>query len=133
MLYILVNNLPAIWGIWVPFLGGKDPLEEGNPLQYSCPENPTGKGDWWTTVRGVAESDRLDDGQCHFPMCPWVGAVSLMKQVTFWLSRATVCASLKESRQKSGDKMWSQDPEVLSPHLFPQRKEKKTWTLHGCI
>ena len=63
MLYILVNNLPAIWGIWVPFLGGKDPLEEGNPLQYSCPENPTGKGDWWTTVRGVAESDRLNDGQ----------------------------------------------------------------------
>ena len=25
--------------------------------------------------------------------------------------------------------MWSQDPEVLSPRLFPQRREKKTWTL----
>ena len=26
---ILVKNLPAIWGTWVPSLGGEDPLEEG--------------------------------------------------------------------------------------------------------
>ena len=29
----------------------------GNPLQYSCLENSTDRGGWWTTVRGVAESD----------------------------------------------------------------------------
>ena len=27
----------------------------GNPLQYSCLENPMGRGAWWATVRGVAE------------------------------------------------------------------------------
>ena len=30
--------------------GGND-----NPLQYSCLKNPTDKGDWQTTVHGVAE------------------------------------------------------------------------------
>ena len=34
----------------------------GNPLQYSCLENPTDKGAWWATVHGVAKSQtRLSD------------------------------------------------------------------------
>ena len=28
----------------------------GNPLQYSCLENPLDKGAWWATVHGVADS-----------------------------------------------------------------------------
>ena len=28
----------------------------GNPLQYSCLENPHGRGAWHATVQGVAES-----------------------------------------------------------------------------
>ena len=28
----------------------------GNPLQYSCLENPMDKGAWWATVQGVAKS-----------------------------------------------------------------------------
>jgi len=28
----------------------------GNPLQYSCPENSTDRGIWWTTVHRVAKS-----------------------------------------------------------------------------
>ena len=28
----------------------------GNPLQYSYPRNPMGRGAWWTTVYGVAKS-----------------------------------------------------------------------------
>ena len=28
----------------------------GNPLQYSCLENPTDRGAWWATVHGVAKS-----------------------------------------------------------------------------
>ena len=29
----------------------------GNPLQYSCLENPTARGAWRATVRGVTERD----------------------------------------------------------------------------
>ena len=28
----------------------------GNPVQSSCPENPTDRGAWWATVHGVAKS-----------------------------------------------------------------------------
>ena len=34
----------------------------GNPLQYSCLENPMDRGAWWATVHGVAKSrTRLSD------------------------------------------------------------------------
>ena len=35
------------------FLGGRN----GNPLWYSCLENPMDKGVWQATVHGVAELD----------------------------------------------------------------------------
>ena len=36
---------------------GRSPIEgNGNPLQYSCLENPMDGGDWWATVHGVAKS-----------------------------------------------------------------------------
>ena len=31
----------------------------GNPLQYSCPENPKDRGAWWSTVHGVAKNQIL--------------------------------------------------------------------------
>ena len=31
----------------------------GNPLQYSCLENPMDGGTWWATVLGVAKSQIL--------------------------------------------------------------------------
>ena len=34
---------------------GRSPGEgNGNPFQYSCLENPMGRGAWWATVHGVA-------------------------------------------------------------------------------
>ena len=34
----------------------------GNPLQYSCLENPMDGGAWWATVHGVAKSQvQLND------------------------------------------------------------------------
>ena len=36
---------------------GRSPGEEnGNPLQYSCLENPTDRGAWGAIVHGVAKS-----------------------------------------------------------------------------
>ena len=42
---------------------GKSPGEgNGNPLQYSCLENPTDRGAWKVTVHGVTKShSRLSD------------------------------------------------------------------------
>ena len=42
-----VGSIPG-WGISP---GGG----HGNPLQYSCLENPMNRGTWWSLVHGVAD------------------------------------------------------------------------------
>ena len=38
---------------------GKSPGEvNGNPLHYSCLENPMDRGAWWATVHGVVKSQK---------------------------------------------------------------------------
>ena len=37
----------------IPGSGRSPGGEHGNPLQYSCLENPTDRGVWWATVHGV--------------------------------------------------------------------------------
>ena len=59
----VVKNPPASAGDTDLIPGsGRSPGEgNDNPLQYSCLENSTDRGDWWATVRGVArESDRTE-------------------------------------------------------------------------
>ena len=40
----------------IPGLGRALGVRNGNPLQYSCLENPTDRGAWWAAVHGVTES-----------------------------------------------------------------------------
>ena len=54
-IYFKVSLWPAeplfIWNLVVSFREGN-----GNPLQYSCLENPMDGGAWWAAVHGVAKS-----------------------------------------------------------------------------
>ena len=55
----MVKNPPAMQETQVRDVGsilgwGRSPGEgNGNPLQYSCLENPIDRGHWWATVHGV--------------------------------------------------------------------------------
>ena len=40
----------------IPGLGRSPGDGHGNPLQYSCLENPMDRGAWWATVHEVAKS-----------------------------------------------------------------------------
>ena len=60
----LVKNLPAVQEVAcnagdlssIP-CSGRSPVEcNGNPLQYSCLENPMDRGSWQATVHRVAKS-----------------------------------------------------------------------------
>jgi len=42
----------------IPGMGRSPGEGNGNPLQYSCLENPTNRGAWWATVHGIAKSQR---------------------------------------------------------------------------
>ena len=57
----VVNNLPANAGDagdvgLIPGSGRFSGGGHGNPLQYSCLENPKDRGAWRTTVQEVVES-----------------------------------------------------------------------------
>ena len=54
----VVQNLPVNAGDtgWIPGSGRSPGGGNGNPLQYSCLENPMDRGAWWAAVYGVAKS-----------------------------------------------------------------------------
>ena len=57
----MVKNLPANAGDirdvgLTPGWGRSPGGGHGNPLQYSCLENPIDRGAWWAIVHGVAKS-----------------------------------------------------------------------------
>ena len=57
----MVTTLPASAGDrrdldWIPGSGGSSGGGRGNPLQYSCLENPMDRAAWQATVHEVAKS-----------------------------------------------------------------------------
>ena len=54
----MIKNLPVMQETWgsIPGLGRLSGEGNGNPLQYSCLENPMDRGAWWSAVHGVAKS-----------------------------------------------------------------------------
>ena len=56
----------------IPVLGRAPGEGNGNPLQYSCLENPTDGGAWWAAVHGVTKSrTRLSDFTFTFFNFSW--------------------------------------------------------------
>ena len=66
----MVKNLPAIAGD-AEASGSTPGLERspeggnGNPLRYSCLENPLDREAWWATVHGVTESQTQPSTHAH--------------------------------------------------------------------
>ena len=65
----MVNNLPASAGdtgdsASVSGPGRSPEGGHGNPLEYSCLENPTDRGAWRALVHSLAESDMTEVTSC---------------------------------------------------------------------
>ena len=68
---LMVQNLPvsaryARSSGSIPRLGRSPGVGNGNPLQYSCLENPMDRGAWRATVHGASKSwTQLSDSHTH--------------------------------------------------------------------
>ena len=78
----------------IPGLGGSPGVEVGNPIQYSCLENPMDRGAWWTTVRGVirVRHDWTHDVLCktwwiwiYANTCDTITTITVTKQTQHFL------------------------------------------------
>ena len=59
----------------IPGLGRSPGKGNGNPLQYSCVENPMDRGAWWATVHGVAKSQTRLRDFTHFHFTHGLGQI----------------------------------------------------------
>ena len=62
----------------------------GNPLQYSCRENPMDRGAWWGTVYGVTESHTRPSDSHFLFTCPFT-------KITYILSLPCVSETVSQS------------------------------------
>ena len=53
----------------IPRWGRSPGVENGNPFQYFCLENPMGRGVWQTTIHGVTK--HWTQLRMHTPSPPW--------------------------------------------------------------
>ena len=83
---LVVKNPPASAGDVrdadsIPGLRRSTGEGNGNPLQYSCLENPTDRGAWWATVYRVSQS-RTRLKQLAAPVCRTANYICLASQGT---------------------------------------------------
>ena len=94
---------------------GKSPGEgNGNPLQYSCLENPMDGGAWWATVHGVAKSQtRLSDFTAQVQFMLWnmpsvlFCSVKSLSRVRLFATPWTVAHQAFLSMEFSRKEYWS--------------------------
>ena len=70
----------------IPGLGRSPGVGNGNPLQFSCLENPMDRGAWWGTVHGVAKRQTQLSTHTHtyFPnpkIWPWKDKLHVHKGI----------------------------------------------------
>ena len=80
----MVKSLPTNDGDSgsVPGSGRSTGEGNGNPLQYSCLENPMDRKAWWATVQGVAKSwTQLSDFLSFLSLSvPWYNGEHMMTE-----------------------------------------------------
>ena len=126
-----LKHLPVMRETWVWSLGQKDSPGEGNgnPLQYSCLENPMDGGTWWTTVHGVAESDTTEWLHFHFSLLLFLLAAPILTFLQTALKLDLVVGVLVMASVKGQTLEQSQIRHCLSG--IKSQVETKTWNVEG--
>ena len=108
--------------LWIPGEG------HGNPLQYSCLENPMDRGAWWAVVHGVTQSRT------------WLKWLSSSSSSSKWHSgKESACQCRRHKRHRFNpwvgkipwSRKWQPTPVVLLEKI-PWREEPACYSPEGC-
>ena len=141
---LVVKNPPANAGnitdaSLIPGLGRSLGGGDGNPLQYSCLENPKNRGAWWATVYRIVKSRTLLSDLTSKHTSGWQGAKSELTTVPLPPAQAqslrqcsgvAVEMPLSQSSLEALNKPCAQEPfrcRLFSPQL--RQNPANTW---GC-
>ena len=98
---LVIKNLPDNAGNsggtgWIAGLGRSTGGEHGNPLQYSCLENPRDRGVWWTSVHRVGKSQtQLKQLSTHaLNVCSFNGLIFAFCFHAFYFCGLRLCTNL---------------------------------------
>ena len=93
MLWVeIFNEISIKWNAGVLTQGSFRELVNGNPLQYSCLENPMDRGTWQAAVHGVAKSRTWLRNCTFFYLC--------MLKFRIWFSHFSVTWRYKASEKE---------------------------------
>ena len=107
---LVVKDLPTNAGVRrdvgsIPGSGRSPGAGYGNPIQYSCLENPMDRGTWQATVHGVAKSQTWLKGlSTHSHVCVYIPAAAAAKSLQ---SCPTLCDPI------DGSPLGSPNPGIL--------------------
>ena len=126
----MVKNLPANTEdlkekCSISGLGRSPGGGHGNPLQYSCLENPMNKGAWQATVHKIAESDRTEGTwracmhqlSCIVVCVPWcvgLSSFSTLENLGFSVITAYCLQILRKRWEQEGKETDPGDVKVNS-------------------
>ena len=99
----------------IPGPGRSSGEGHGNPLQYSCLENPMDRGAWWATVRGDTKSPTQLKRR---------GKAEGMKQHQLTFLRVLVETATEEGRRQKRSESW-QTNTLSAKHLSPCKRTEK--------
>ena len=99
--------------------------ENGNPLQYSCFENPMDRGAWWATVHGVTKSQKElsnwahEDEKISLQVFRKITSIQNIILHSLKINNAIVCLSYRLSGLKwKYPPGWGILPAMLLPFLL---------------
>ena len=98
----MVKNLPANVGDTgsIPVLGRSPGEGNGNPLHYSCLENPMDRGAWWVIVHGVTKSWTRLNTVDTYSVC----TLECMKRAGLMASIFTI--KTNKQKQREASRLW---------------------------
>ena len=115
---------------WIPGWGRSPGGGHGNPLQYSCLENPMDRGAWWATIHRVANSGArlpwlsmhtwliIFHGKCHKKRNQRIILKKIFLLEIWWIVAIWVGVQITSIRRQRGWSDYWSPCRLLSPPLI---------------